>query len=231
MNELLKIPTNFHELSNVNVLFDTVEFLDQVKQQINDYTAAFVNSFLMTRSEVELYIPECDHNKYKVCPNTHSRCSSAHKNINLYATLHEKLKHLNDSENAKIFVVDTVKKEINLCWLHSNENNDLNQLLNFDMHRSPNVSDTYSLSGYEKDELITFNKEKKQIVITNYAQFSKSYRTGGNGIWISTYGGRGYYQGSSMNRDYFKMTIENRFCIHTNQYLGSSKMKIETLYK
>lgn len=226
MNEILKIPTNFHELSNVNVLFDTVEFLDQIKDEINNYTCAFVNSFLMTRSEVELYIPESDHNKYKVCPNTHGK----NKKINLHATLHEKLKYVIESDDAKIFVVDTIKKEINLCWLAINEYNDLNQIRAFDMSNSRDFG-TCRLSGYEKDELITFKKEKKEIIITNYGQFVRSYSVGGDGPWISTYGGGGYRQGSHWERDYCKMSIESRFCIHTNQYLGSSKMKIEKLYK
>lgn len=210
MQEIIKIPSDFHALSNVNVLYDTAEFIDHIKESINSYSSAFIESFLMTTSEVCEYIPERDHNKYKITFYDHVF------NFKDDYSLSDKLHFISRLNTLKTFFVDTKNKIINIGWFDIKVKAYLTSVIPI------NDGDLsyYHFKGFDEKYTFDYDKENRQVILRNFAYVERRNGYGNKYNSNSSYHLMELERGLNNRIEHHKIIITNKFCVQTNQYLG-----------
>ena len=66
MAEFIKIPKDFNSLHDLKDLVVNYELTEKFINALKDYQSAYLNNFLMDYDELLNYIPESQHNKYKI---------------------------------------------------------------------------------------------------------------------------------------------------------------------
>ena len=213
----IKIPTDFKSLHDLKDLVNNYDLVSRLSNLLNGYQKAHIDSYLMTMDEVLEYLSEKEHKKYKVMiagsqiNEVYVSDKKRQKELApiLLLALSKKRDYnykLNQYElsfssgykEEPIFIVNTLKKEINVIYWYSK--------LSF--YNKPHK---YGKIEYE------INEEKILSVKVHFS-FTDYQQVGGAKIWCGT--GHTYFRGGDQvpyQREGYEVY---EFDTKTNQYLG-----------
>ena len=222
--ESLKENQDFSALHNLNQLKKHYETIAKLKKETSNFEEAYVSSFYKDLDEVLNYIPQSEYEKYNVNITPINNFRIIRIDVRDFAVprqnIHEldfisKLRELDKSNGKnKVFLVNTIKKEIDFCPVFGVDDPKKISLINED----------YSLEkkgyGYSYPYIRSGNGKGIIELVSNF-NYSTWERRGG--VWISTYGGKGYWGGPGAKDVEIGHTVSTiySFCMKTNRYIGS----------
>lgn len=224
-DQFIKIPTDFKSLHDLKDLVNNYDLVSRLSNLLNNYQKAHIDSYLMTMDEVLEYIPEKDHESYKIYVSGRriddyvSRPSKpkdlafklafalcSEKNYN-YSSDDFDFKITDKAKNEAVFIVNTLKKQIDCIYF----------FCKLDFHN--NSRNEYGKVEYE------INEEKILSVKVHFS-FTDHQQVGGAQIWCGT--GHTYFRGGQQvpyTREGYEVY---EFDTKTNQYLGFAGTTITT---
>ena len=208
MVDFIKIPKDFKSIHELKELVSNYGLVRRLIAALDDYQCMYVNSFLMNLDEVLTYIPEVQHEEYKVKLRNDVLTKFDSKSFEKLS-FQKALLSVDVDKTKKIFLVNTVDKIVDTCfWAEFGL-----PIIDKDKFR-PDVKYTGFLT-YKVCE----NSEKMYA----FAEFSfTNHRTVG-GVTINAGTPYSYLSGGKTERFLDFDTDTYTFCTKTNKYLGFEK--------
>ena len=221
MAEFIKIPKDFNSLHDLKDLVVNYELTEKFINALKDYQSAYLNNFLMDYDELLNYIPESQHNKYKIYIRNREKQKNyigekkpgVDKNGYLIESLAESLLDIDVSKQSKAYMVNTNKKIINVCfWNCIGEKKEVNK-------KKKSFFDSTITCDIKYNNKFDFTLEPETKILTFKTYYSYTANQAIGGIWIN-----GRSRGYLTRESYIPYTINGydiyNFCTRTNKYFG-----------
>jgi len=233
MEDYIKIPKDFKSLHELKDLVNNYDLVTRLSEALNGYQRMYLDSYLMTYDDVLKFIPESQHEIYKVQIRDESsdylmrsyvgeKKEGADKNGYRRHPLSEILLGIDVSKKDKAFLVNVEDKIIDVCFwfdsaildskaLETKKNNREKEKLNF--VKTKNKADV----TYTGKMNFSLNSETRMLEIHAHYVFVANQAVGG--VWINGRA-RGYLSGETYHDYDINGYDIYHFCTKTNKYMG-----------
>ncbi len=201
----IKIPADFKSLHDLKELVSNYDMVNRLVNALNGYQRLYLESFLMTPDEVLKYIPEKQQRDYVLINRErlhyHSK-SYEYEKKRKKLTLADYLNDIFKTKDDKVFMVNTVEKQVNYCHFASK----------LDKHSNSSKNLKYGELTFE------LNNKTKVLTMKVHYSYTAQQAVGGVSIWTA---GGGSYRSGGTYHPYTKNGYDMyQFCTKTNKYLG-----------
>lgn len=232
MEDYIKIPKDFKSLHELKDLVNNYDLVTRLSEALNGYQQMYLESYLMTYDEVLKFIPESQHELYKIYIRKEDSkhvmeeyIGKDKKGADKYGyrkrTLSESLLRIDVKKDDKAFLVNAEDKKIDVCfWSSYKVANDKTL-----EKKKKELDDTMLDSSIKiKVDVVytgkinfSLNPETRMLVIHTHYSYTAMQAVGG--VWIN---GRqnGYLSGHSYHPYDINGYDIYHFCTKTNKYVG-----------
>ncbi len=233
--DYIKIPKDFQSLHDLKDLVNNYGLVNRLSKALDGYQRMYIESYLMTIDEVLDYIPASQQKLYKICVRNKKNdmkkfvewsetpvgeiAKPIYKKLSIRDVAKEYMaagikdwekekgkKYSAVKSDAKIFMVNTVDKLIDVCYWADKK------LIGINLE---------SVSYKEKIDFNLDERTRKLMVMPHY-EYSDNQAVGG--VWINGQA-RGYLSGHAYHPYQIHGYDIYKFCTRTNKYIGYAGFK------
>ncbi len=229
MNEkdYIKIPKDFQSLHDLKDLVNNYGLVNRLSKALDGYQRMYIESYLMTIDEVLDYIPTTKQKLYKICLRdskndmkkfvkwSETPAGEFDKPIYKKLSIKDVAKEYMSTEtnrypavkpDAKIFMVNTVDKFIDICYWADGKLMSIN--------RGPVF--------YKEKINFNLNERTRELMVMPHYEYRDNQAVGG--VWINGQA-RGYLSGHAYHPYQIHGYDIYKFCTRTNKYIGYAGFK------